>query len=96
MSQIVCQAYRLGKVNVEAKYLCNGSSNLCHLDAVGKACAVKIIEARCEHLCFAFEATKRRAVNYTVAVTFKIAAVRMRLLREPPATAAGFSDCITG
>ena len=82
VSQIMCQAYCLGKVNIELKYFCDGPSYLCHFDAVGKACAVIVVKARREDLRFAFQPAKGRAVDYTVAVALKVAAIRMRLFCE--------------
>ena len=58
------------------------SADLCYFDAVRKACSVVVVQARSEDLRFAFEPTEGLAVNYTVAVTFKIRAIWVWLFGE--------------
>ena len=58
VTKVVCQAYCFGQALIEPKFPGNRPSYLGHLDAVGQACAVKVIKAGSENLRFAFQSAK--------------------------------------
>lgn len=92
---VVAERHRLDQGNVEAECLSDRSRHLGDFEGMGHAVAL-MVTGKHEHLCLAGEATERRVVENSVAVTFEAGSVRVGSLLDAPITTADTDGRVLG